>query len=402
MPSLQTPKSVALYVTCLADILRPSVAFAAVKLLQEVGCEVVVPKRQVMANLHGYLMRFEQKVLAQGGQVHWAGSTQEARAAILSICRAADAKTVTKGKSMVTEELGQNEFLKAQGMTPVETDLGEYILQLRQESPSHIVVPAVHLQQDDVRQTFVDRHTHFDPEQELITPESLVEEARRVLRRRFSEADVEITGANYLIAETGSTVIVTNEGNGDLTQTLPKVHVVVTTIERVIPTLDDLSTFLRLLGRSATGQDATAYVTLSCSPRQDGDLYGPEAFHVVLLDGGRSDLLGTEKPDLLNCIRCGACMNCCPVYACVGGHAYGWVYPGSIGAVLTPALIGLEKSSALYAAYEQHVVASGASFEPLGSDADIPAAVARYLGEQGAPGQCFVNAAVAGCHALYT
>ncbi len=304
-------------------------------------------KRQVMANLDGYLEQFEQKVLAQGGQVHWAGTTQEAREAILRICRDAGAKTVTKGKSMVTEELGLNEFLKAQGMTPVETDLGEYILQLRQEAPSHIVVPAVHLQQDDVRQTFVDHHANLDPERELTTPESLVGEAREVLRRRFSEADVGITGANYLIAETGSTVIVTNEGNGDLTQTLPKVHVVVTTIERVIPTLDDLSTFLRLLGRSATGQDATAYVTLSSSPRQEGDLHGPDAFHVVLLDGGRSDLLGTEKQDLLNCIRCGACMNHCPVYASVGGHAYGWVYPGPIGAALTPALIGLEKSAAL-------------------------------------------------------
>lgn len=304
-------------------------------------------KRQVMADLDVYLEQFEKQVLAQGGQLHWASTADDARNAVLEICQKAGAKTVTKGKSMVTEELGLNDFLANNNITPVETDLGEYILQLRNEAPSHIVVPAVHLVQDDIEKTFFKNHTSLDQSRDMSTPESLVDEARQALRERFFEADVGITGANYLIAENGSTVIVTNEGNGDLTQTLPKVHVVVTTIERVIPTLEDLSTFLRLLPRSATGQDATAYVTLSSGPKRDGDWHGPEEFHVVLLDGGRSELIGSENQDVLNCIRCGACMNHCPVYAAVGGHSYGWVYPGPIGSALTPGLIGVEKSAAL-------------------------------------------------------
>ncbi|MBU2885636.1 lactate utilization protein [Gilvimarinus agarilyticus] len=304
-------------------------------------------KRQVMADLDCYLEQFESKVLEQGGQVHWASTADDARNAVLDICQKVGAKTVTKGKSMVTEELELNNFLADNGIEPVETDLGEYILQLRKEAPSHIVVPAVHLQQDDIAKTFVKSHAQLDPSRDLTEPERLVGEAREALRERFFAADVGITGANYMVAETGSTVIVTNEGNGDLTQTLPKVHVVVTTIERVIPTLEDLSTFLRLLPRSATGQEATAYVTLSSGPKREDDWHGPQEFHVVILDGGRSELLGSENQDVLNCIRCGACMNHCPVYGAVGGHAYGWVYPGPIGSALTPALIGVEKSSAL-------------------------------------------------------
>ncbi|GAA4103986.1 LutB/LldF family L-lactate oxidation iron-sulfur protein [Zhongshania borealis] len=304
-------------------------------------------KRQVMADLDTYLELFETKVSEQGGHVHWASSADDAREAILAICQNAGAKMVTKGKSMVTEELGLNDFLAEKGITPVETDLGEYILQLRKEAPSHIVVPAVHLVQDDIEKTFVKHHTKLAAERDISTPESLVNEARQALRERFFEADVGITGANYLIAESGATVIVTNEGNGDLTQTLPRVHVVVTTIERVIPTLEDLSTFLRLLPRSATGQEATSYVTLSSGPKRPEDLHGPEEFHVVLLDSGRSELLGGDDQDVLNCIRCGACMNHCPVYSSAGGHAYGWVYPGPIGSALTPAIIGIEHSAAL-------------------------------------------------------
>lgn len=304
-------------------------------------------KRHVMANLDTYLQEFEEKVQASGGRVHWASTPQQARETILSVCRRVGAKTVTKGKSMVSEEIGLNDFLAGQGIEPVETDLGEYILQLRNEAPSHIVAPAMHLSQSQIRETFVDTHTHLTKTRDLSTAEGLVGEARQTLRQRFFQADVGITGANYLIAETGSSVIVTNEGNGDLTQTLPKVHIVLTTIERVIPTLQDLSTFLRLLSRSATGQEATAYVTLSTGPKREQDLHGPEEFHVVLLDNGRSRLLGTEDQDVLNCIRCGACMNHCPVYGAVGGHAYGWVYPGPIGAALTPALIGLQHSTAL-------------------------------------------------------
>lgn len=304
-------------------------------------------KRHVMSNLDTYLQQFERKVLDSGGQVHWASTPQQAREAILSICTSVGAKTVTKGKSMVSEEIDLNEFLSTHGIEPVETDLGEYILQIRQEAPSHIVVPAMHLSQSQIRESFIDEHAQLDKSRDLSTAERLVDEARQTLRQRYFQADVGITGANYLIAETGSSVIVTNEGNGDLTQTMPQVHIVITTIERVIPKLDDLSTFLRLLSRSATGQEATSYVTLSTGPKRGSDIHGPEQFHVVLLDNGRSGLLGTQDQDLLNCIRCGACMNHCPVYGAVGGHAYGWVYPGPIGAALTPVLLGLARTRTL-------------------------------------------------------
>jgi L-lactate dehydrogenase complex protein LldF len=328
----------------------PAKRAVAVSLLPEYEIlrdEARAIKRHVMANLDTYLEQFESKVLESGGQVHWASTPRQACEAILSICRSQGVRVVTKGKSMVSEEIGLNDFLSENGIEPVETDLGEYILQIRHEAPSHVVVPAMHLSQSQIKHSFVVSHTQLNGDRDLSTANSLVNEAREILRPKYFQAAAGITGANYLIAETGSTVIVTNEGNGDLTQTLPKVHIVITSIERVIPTLDDLSTFLRLLSRSATGQEATSYVTLSTGPRRNNDLHGPHEFHVVLLDNGRSKLLGTENQDILNCIRCGACMNHCPVYGAVGGHTYGWVYPGPIGAVLTPALIGLQHSKAL-------------------------------------------------------
>ena len=312
--------------------------------LREIGRDI---KNHALANLDFYLETFAAKVTANGGHVHWCSTPDDARAAVLEICRKAGARTVTKGKSMISEEIGINEHLEKAGITPVETDLGEYIIQLRNEHPSHIIAPAFHLNREDWEETFRKSHTDLPIDRVFHERRDILTEARSKLRERFLAADVGITGANFLIAETGSSVIVTNEGNGDLTQTLPKVHIVLASIEKCIPTLEDATSLLRLLARSATGQDFSAYTTFSTGVRRSGDLDGPEEYHVVLLDGGRSAMLGTEFQDMLRCIRCAACMNHCPVYGAVGGHAYGWVYPGPMGAVLTPSLIGVDKAGQL-------------------------------------------------------
>ena len=304
-------------------------------------------KNHTLEHLDLYLEAYETRVIEQGGQVHWCGTAAEARDKILEICRSVDAETVTKGKSMIAEEIALNDHLEANGIEPIETDLGEYIIQLRKEPPSHIIAPAVHLTKDQIEADFRDHHDHLPADRNLEEAAALVAEARGILRQRFVKADVGITGANFLIAETGSSVIVTNEGNGDLTQILPKVHIVVASLEKVVPTLEDVSVILRVLARSATGQEFSSYTTFSTGPRRAGDLDGPGEYHVVLLDNGRSGMLGTEYQDALRCIRCGACMNHCPVYHAIGGHAYGWVYPGPIGAVLTPGLIGVEEAGHL-------------------------------------------------------
>jgi L-lactate dehydrogenase complex protein LldF len=306
--------------------------------LREAGKAI---KDHTIANLDFYLEHYERKVVASGGSVHWARTAEEARAKILDICRAVDARVVTKGKSMVAEEIGLNEHLEQNGITPVETDLGEYIIQLRHEPPSHIIAPAIHLVKEQVTETFREAHRELAPDRPLAEPRQLCDEARAVLRPRFLSADVGITGANFLVAETGSSIIVTNEGNGDLTQILPRVHIVLAGIEKLVPTLEDAATLLRLLARSATGQEFSSYTTLSTGPRRPGDLDGPEQYHVILLDNGRSALFGGEFQDILRCLRCAACLNHCPVYAAIGGHAYGWVYPGPMGAVLTPSLLGI-------------------------------------------------------------
>jgi L-lactate dehydrogenase complex protein LldF len=304
-------------------------------------------KDHTLAHLDFYLELYEKNVTASGGQVHWVRNAEEARAAVLEICRSVGAKTVTKGKSMVAEEIALNDHLEKNGITPVETDLGEYIIQLRHEPPSHIIAPAIHLMKEQVADTFRAAHSQLDAARVLDEPRTLCDEARTMLRPRFLDADVGVTGANFLVAETGSTIIVTNEGNGDLTQTLPRVHIVITSIEKVVPTLEDAATLLRLLARSATGQEFSSYTTLSTGPRRAGDLDGPEQYHIVLLDNGRTTLLGGEFQDMLRCLRCAACLNHCPVYVAVGGHAYGWVYPGPMGAVLTPALVGIGEAGHL-------------------------------------------------------
>jgi L-lactate dehydrogenase complex protein LldF len=304
-------------------------------------------KNHTLEHLDFYLERFEQKVEERGGKVHWCRTPAEARDTILALCRSVDAKTVTKGKSMIAEEIALNDFLEENKITPIETDLGEYIIQLRHEPPSHIIAPAIHLLKGQVEESFRAAHTELDPARNLEEAQSLTDEARKILRPKFLAADVGITGANFLVAETGSTIIVTNEGNGDLTQTLPKIHIVLASLEKVVPTLEDVSTILRLLARSATGQEFSTYTTVSTGPRRPGDLDGPEQFHVVLLDNGRAAMLGTEFQDMLRCIRCSACLNHCPVYGAVGGHAYGWVYPGPMGSVLTPKLIGVKEAGHL-------------------------------------------------------
>ncbi|MEP0509541.1 MAG: LutB/LldF family L-lactate oxidation iron-sulfur protein, partial [Aurantimonas coralicida] len=307
----------------------------------------VAIKNHTLKHLDLYIEAYVAKVEASGGIVHFAEDADHARKIFLDIARKRNAKTVTKGKTMISEEIGLNAFLEENGIVPVETDLGEYIIQLRGEHPSHIIAPAVHVTRDQVEADFRRVHVDLDPNRNLVEPETLLGEARQILRRKYAEADIGVTGANFLIAETGSSVIVTNEGNGDLTQLLGKCHVVLASIEKLVPTLEDTAQILRILARSATGQDMSVYTTLSTGPKRDADLDGPEEYHVILLDNGRSNMLGTEFEEMLRCIRCGACMNHCPVYHAVGGHSYGWVYPGPMGAVLTPSLIGVDKSGHL-------------------------------------------------------
>ncbi|WP_333856439.1 LutB/LldF family L-lactate oxidation iron-sulfur protein, partial [Denitromonas sp.] len=303
--------------------------------LRDTAAEI---KNHVLANLDHYLEKYEAAVTAAGGHVHYATDAEDARRIILGICKKANAKRITKGKSMVSEEMSLNEALIGEGYEVVETDLGEYIIQLADEPPSHIIAPAIHKTKDQVADLFAAAHN----KPRKTDRAELVAEAREVLREKYFTAEVGITGGNFLVAETGSSVIVTNEGNGDLTQTLAKVHIVTSGIERVIPSLDDLSVFLRILARSATGQETESYTTFSTGPRREGDIDGPEEYHVVLLDNGRSKMLGSRFQDMLRCIRCGACMNHCPVYGSIGGHAYGWVYPGPMGSVLTPLIKGMD------------------------------------------------------------
>jgi len=323
---------------------RRTAAVTAMPEFEALRDEAVQIKNHTLDHLDLYLEKFEENVTAAGGQVHWAATPEDARQIILDLCQAAGTRTVTKGKSMIAEEVALNPFLEEHGITPVETDLGEYIIQLADEPPSHIIGPAIHKTKEQVSDLFVTHHAKLGKTERLTEGEDLVAEARDVLRPRYLEADVGITGANFLIAETGTSVIVTNEGNGDLTQQLPRTHIVIASLEKVVPTLEDASTILRVLARSATGQQMSVYTTFSTGPRRANDPDGPDAFHVVLLDNGRSKLLGSEFQDILRCIRCGACFNHCPVYASIGGHAYGWVYSGPMGAVLTPTMIGIDQA----------------------------------------------------------
>ena len=286
------------------------------------------------------LEEFERNALARGARVHWAETPQDMNRIVLEIARHAGVRKAIKSKSMLGEESGLNRYLQDGGIEVRETDLGEYIIEQSGDVPSHIIAPAVHRTRDEVSDLFHERHKL--PRKTDIS--ELTREAREVLRPHFLTADLGITGANFLVAETGTTMIVTNEGNGRMTTTLPRVHVAIAGIEKVLPTLEDVSFILRLLTRSATAQSISNYLSFTTGAKQPGDKDGPEEFHIVIVDSGRSAVLGSELREALRCIRCGACMNHCPVYQNIGGHPYGWVYPGPIGSVLTPAYAGLENA----------------------------------------------------------
>ena len=282
--------------------------------------------------------QFEEKVTALGGTVFFAADADAANKYVLDLAKARGVRTVIKSKSMVSEEMGLNEHFAEAGIESVETDLGEYVIQLAGETPYHIVAPAIHKDRHDVSELFHDKLGI--PRNENIG--QLGREARRQLREKFVIADMGITGANFLVAETGTLALVTNEGNGRMSTSMPRIHVALAGMERVAPTMEDMGMFLRLLIRSATGQRISSYVTLVNGLRRPTDEDGPEEFHVVIVDNGRSRMLADpELREALNCIRCGACLNACPVYRKVGGHAYGYVYPGPIGAIVTPMLTGL-------------------------------------------------------------
>jgi L-lactate dehydrogenase complex protein LldF len=304
--------------------------------------EAAVQRRdRALAHLDVWLARFEQAATASGATVLYAQDYAEAARLVVAIAQRHGVKKVTKSKSMVSEEVGLNQAFAAAGIESVETDLGEYILQINDnEPPSHIIAPVIHKDRDEVSELFA--RVHRTPRKTEIN--QLTREARQVLRGHFLSADMGVTGANFLIAETGSVAIVTNEGNEGMCTILPRVHVVLAGIEKVLPTLEDAATVMRLLARSATGQPISNYFSLLTGPRAAGEADGPEHMYFVLMDAGRTGLLGGEFESMLRCIRCGACMNHCPVYQKIGGHAYGWVYPGPMGSVLTPVYAGVENA----------------------------------------------------------
>jgi len=293
-------------------------------------------KEATLQRLDHYLETLIANIERLGGHVHYAKTSEEARAIVVDIARRTGARMAVKSKSMTTEEIHLNEALERAGITPVETDLGEYIIQLAHERPSHIIAPAIHKTKGQVADLFgreFKRRVEADPE-------VLTKIARDELREKFLQADLGITGANFAVADTGTVVLVTNEGNGRMVTSLPRVHVAVMGVEKVVPSLTDLMVFLAILAKSATGQKLSVYTTLVRGPRRAEELEGPDEFHLVLLDNGRIAQLGGPLREALSCLRCGACLNVCPVYRQIGGHAYGYTYPGPIGILLTAMLEG--------------------------------------------------------------
>ena len=301
-------------------------------------------KDEVLSHLDSYLETFVSNAENHGAVVHWAQDAAEANSIICKLASDRDARTIVKSKSMTTEETHLNDALEAAGMQVVETDLGEYIIQLAEETPSHIIAPAIHKTKGQIAELFTST-LGMPPTDDIA---QLTSTARATLRDRFAAADMGVSGVNFGIAETGTIVIVENEGNIRLTTSLPRIHIAVMGIEKVIPRFADLDIFLKLLPRSGTGQRLTTYQSFITGTKRDAHDEGPDELHIVILDNGRSPMLAHPVTrQSLACIRCGACLNACPVYQQIGGHAYGSVYPGPIGAVITPQLIGLEKTAQL-------------------------------------------------------
>ena len=323
---------------------RRLAAVRSVSNWEELRSEARRIKDETLLNLDKYLDEFTANAEAAGAQIHWARDAAEANEIVKTLARERQARLVVKSKSMTTEEIHLNAALEAIGVEALETDLGEYIIQLAGETPSHIIAPAIHKTRYQIADLFVEK-LGIAPTDDVVM---LTATARRVLRQKFAAADVGISGVNFGVAETGTILILENEGNIRLTTSLPKIHIAVMGIEKVIPRFADLAVFLKLLPRSGTGQHLTSYQSLITGTKRAADGEGPEQLHIILLDNGRSKMLAhpTTRQSLA-CIRCGACLNACPVYQQIGGHAYGSVYPGPIGAVITPQLIGLKKSSQL-------------------------------------------------------
>ncbi len=340
-----------------------------------------------LARLDEYLAQFADNVERNGGVVHWAADAAEARDVIFSLVRSSVAgrpsgqvgpPVVAKSKTMISEEIGLNHALVAAGAQAIETDLGEFIVQLRGETPSHLITPAVHLRKEDVSELFQARFG-MPPTLDI---EQMTNVARVELRRAFFDADVGLSGVNFGVAESGTLTLVTNEGNGRLCTTVPRVHIALMGIERLVPTLADLELMLRLLPRSATAQKLTSYTSLLTGPRRPGEPDGPEELHVVLLDNGRSRALGGELAESLMCIRCGACLNVCPVFREIGGHAYGSTYGGPIGSVVSTALFGTEFSQLANAS-----TLCGACKDVCPVRIDIPTMLLAVRGQYRASGQ---------------
>lgn len=294
-------------------------------------------RARALSKLPDLLEQLEQNLTRNGVTVHWAETVDEANGIVLSIIRAHEARQVIKGKSMVSEEMEMNHFLEAQDIECLESDMGEYIVQLDHEKPSHIIMPAIHKNAGQVASLFHDK-LGVEYTKDV---DQLIQIGRRVLRQKFFEADIGVSGVNFAVAETGTLLLVENEGNGRMTTTVPPVHIAVTGIEKVVENLRDVVPLLSLLTRSALGIPITTYVNMISGPRKEHELDGPQEVHLVLLDNGRSQAFAdSELRQTLNCIRCGACMNHCPVYTRIGGHAYGEVYPGPIGKIITPHMVG--------------------------------------------------------------